>query len=139
MKIDTKYEIGQPLWIACRRDTQILVDCPICNGSRKVLVKGYGKVDCPECGNSMRSDGKKVERIEKEWYVNGTIVTNCITIQLLQQRGGIRYKIHYDGHPEDHLHATEYEAEDWCKEANEDPCTVERWLGKDVFLTPTKE
>jgi hypothetical protein len=140
MKIKTKFSIGQTVYGVRRKDTTILKDCPVCNGTTKIKIANFGNMNCPECWSEYRKDGKTYDKSLHEWYVEGHFVINCIRIQLLDQAPGVRYKADYDGisacgRGEHHLFPTIHEAEQWCKEVNEDdPMSDNVYHGVDIFL-----
>ncbi len=138
MDLKIKYNVGQALYVVMRRDTNILKTCPTCKGEKEIPVEGYRNIKCPNCSGGVRQDGKVLDYTESEWYVHNAIVVNCIRIQLLDQEAGIRYRADYSGtgsgYPEHRLFPSQWEAEEWCKQANKDPMAKGLWLGKDIFL-----
>ncbi len=135
MNIEVKFNIGQEVYHVRPEDTKVWKDCQVCQGTATVEIENLGTIDCPaKCAG-----GKRFDHTNRKWHVIGTFVIQCIEIQLLEQKEGIRYRAHYSnygygGSGEHHLFATKGEAEEWCKQANKEPMGDDVYHGKDVFL-----
>lgn len=79
MKIETKYEIGQKVWVVCCRSSSDYEICETCGGIGELThVKPKGEktrklavpLRCPTCDGSGKTLTTRIEKYVKEAYVS---------------------------------------------------------------------
>lgn len=61
-QIENKFEVGEECWAYYRE--KLTIDCPICNGTKKIFYNGY-EIECKQCDRNGKTN------------TNQTIVKSC--------------------------------------------------------------
>jgi len=81
--IDTKFNIGDQIFVVDYHTINISIDCEICNGTGIIEIKNK-KFTCPECNGKKGTTKYKDEFyvIEKSIFVNEVIISgkNIVTL-----------------------------------------------------------
>jgi hypothetical protein len=82
MKIETKFDLGQAVWLVKRFPKRTTTPCPGCNGLGNVLLADGTFGRCPKCyGNKT-----KVETAPADWHVRGPMTIGNVRVSLFQVR-----------------------------------------------------
>jgi hypothetical protein len=83
MKIETKFDLGQAVWLVKRFPKQTTIPCPGCNGLGDVLLVDGTSGRCPKCYGYKTA----VERAPADWHVTGPMTIGNVRVSLFQVRG----------------------------------------------------
>ena len=109
MKIETPFKIGQKVWIIDQKEAQ--QKCPICDGTKQIIIKKKFFYTCPEC----LGDGY-VSKKCLEWYVKQF---NAKIREIIINEFGERiYLVGYEKKHEKYIFATRKQAQQECDKRN---------------------
>lgn len=121
MKIETKFNVGDAVYV-CRNDSTYEEEqCKICEGTGNVILKGKSFC-CPECQGNKFTYTKKVRRFTPEIRTIRKVI-----VSISNSNGNIQVHTRYETKLNHHgsiaeyrniMFATEEEAEYRCKELN---------------------
>jgi RecJ-like exonuclease len=124
MEINTKYSLGQEVWMVLTKRTESWITCKTCDGKGTVTVKDKS-FECPEC---YARGGERVYSDKQQYYIYGHGVIGNVRAEFYSKKYDkddvINYMIDVTGvgsgtlWSEDKVFENEKDAEIYCIEMN---------------------
>lgn len=121
MKIETKFNVGDVVYVCKNNSTYEKEPCKICEGTGMITFKGT-TFCCPQCHTSKFTHSKKVIKFTpEERTISKVIVSESINNGNLQiyTRYETKPHCHRIAEHENMIFTTKEEAEERCKELNQ--------------------